>query len=128
MPRPAEHWRPSPAGTGRVLSIAFSPDGKHFAAASGRTAKLFDTRSGRPIFSMSHDEGIYCVSFSPDGKRIVTSSSDQTVKLWDTKTGFEVLSMPFAESIYGAHFGRDGKRLYVLPIGKEVRVFDSTQR
>ena len=74
---------------------------------------------------MSHDEGVYGISFSPDCKRLVSASSDQTVKLWDTKTGEMVLSIPFAESIYGTYFSPDGKRLFVLPIGSEVRIFDS---
>jgi len=74
---------------------------------------------------MSHDEGVYGISFSPDGKRLASAASDQTIKLWDTKTGDLVLTMPFAESMYGVHFSPDGSRLFALPIGNEVRVFDA---
>ncbi len=39
---------------------------------------------------------VVCVSFSPDGKTMITGSDDKTVRLWDTKTGeqLKVLSAP----------------------------------
>jgi len=30
-----------------------------------------------------HSSGVYSVSFSPDGKRIVSGSRDNTLKVWD---------------------------------------------
>jgi len=34
-----------------------------------------------------HEGGVRSVQFSPDGTRIVTSSSNKTVRLWDARTG-----------------------------------------
>jgi WD40 repeat protein len=37
-----------------------------------------------------HNDAIYSLEFTPDGKYIVTGSFDQTLKMWDTATGKEV--------------------------------------
>ncbi len=50
----------------------------------GGTVRIFDPKSRKELFVMSHDEGPYGISFSPDGKRLVSAAADQTVKLWDT--------------------------------------------
>ena len=40
-----------------------------------------------------HSGVVLSVAFSPDGKRIVSASSDRLVKIWDTATGAEVRSV-----------------------------------
>ncbi|MDE0424820.1 MAG: dockerin type I domain-containing protein [Candidatus Poribacteria bacterium] len=74
-----------------VLTLAFSPDGT-ILASSGEwpdypirlsdiaTRQLRDTRfdnTGSP----------YALSFSPDGKTLVSGGRDNTVRLWDVQTG-----------------------------------------
>jgi len=39
-----------------------------------------------------HLDSVYSVDFSPDGKWIVSGSSDELVKIWDAKPGAEVRS------------------------------------
>ena len=38
--------------------------------------------AGEPITLNGHRGGVYCVSFSPDGRTIATGSLDANVKLW----------------------------------------------
>ena len=38
-----------------------------------------------------HSGAVYSATFSSDGKRIVSGSSDNLVKIWDAATGAEVL-------------------------------------
>ena len=40
-----------------------------------------------PIHTFVHDDNVSNISFSPDGRSLVTSSIDYTVRQWDTKTG-----------------------------------------
>jgi WD40 repeat protein len=47
-----------------------------------------------------HSGGVICVSFSPDGTRVVSGSHDQLVKIWDAVTGVEV------RGFVGVHCGR----------------------
>ena len=37
-----------------------------------------------------HSDSVWSVSYSPDGKHIVSGSRDRTVKIWDAQGGEEV--------------------------------------
>ncbi|MDB9540704.1 trypsin-like peptidase domain-containing protein, partial [Anabaenopsis arnoldii] len=57
-----------------VNSVAFSPDGKTLASASGswdKTIKLWDVATGRSIATLTgHSNVVNSVAFSPDGKTL----------------------------------------------------------
>jgi WD40 repeat protein len=53
---------------------------------------VWDAQSGRePLTLKGHTGTVFSVAFSPDGLRIVSSSSDRTVKVWDAQSGQERL-------------------------------------
>ncbi|WP_016953798.1 CHAT domain-containing protein [Anabaena sp. PCC 7108] len=68
-----------------IRAVAWSPDSKILVTVGGekdRTVKLW-SREGQLLQTLKgHTDGVYGVSFSPDGKTIATSSKDNTVKLW----------------------------------------------
>ena len=84
-----------------ISAIAISADGTRIAAESRHaTIKLFDTETGEVVNTLrGHVKQVRSLSFSPDGKRIVSisgggpKSSDHTVKLWDVATGEELISL-----------------------------------
>jgi len=61
---------------------------------------------------VGHAAPVWSVAYSPDGKRIVTSSGDRTAKVWDSATGLELLALTgHTGEVHCASFSPDGKRI-----------------
>ena len=60
-----------------------------------------------------HSDPVRSVSFSPDGRRVVSGGDDQTVRLWDVQTG-EAIGEPWQKhsgSVSDVTFSPDGKQV-----------------
>jgi hypothetical protein len=84
------------SGTGRELrelpgygTVAFSPDGKEVASASGdRDVAVWDSQTGAERLSLKgHAGAVRAVAYSPDGRWLASASDDKTVKVWEARTG-----------------------------------------
>jgi WD40 repeat protein len=70
-----------------------------------------------------HTDTITLVSWSPDGKRLASSSRDKTVRVWNPKTGACLQLVPVKDGASSADWLPDGEDLALLdnefyPIGK----------
>ena len=77
-----------------ATNAAFSPDGTRLAAITGSVARLWDAQTGRELFTLAgHSGWVIDLAFSPDGKRMATTSFDQTVKVWSIAPGEELITL-----------------------------------
>jgi WD40 repeat protein len=80
----AEREGGSIGGRSRAVPAAISPDGWLFAAPGPGGIVVFETASGQPRLRLGgHLQEITALAFTPDGKALVSTSSDSTALLWD---------------------------------------------
>ena len=75
----------------------FSPDGRFLVVGDENdppAVLLLDTQTGRAVREFrGHALGTTRVTFTPDGKQVLTGSEDGTARLWETETGKELLRL-----------------------------------
>src|SRR5262249_17354768 len=74
----------------------------------------------------THWAGIKTVTFSPDGKRLVSAGYDKTMRIWDAATGQEILLLRHPDWVRGVAFSPDGKLLASAREDRTVRVWNAT--
>jgi WD40 repeat protein len=113
-----------------VRAVAFSPDGKTLAAASGepKTAgavTLWDLEKRQPLWTYSAEVGLPAVAFSPDGKTLAVGSYDSTALLFDVVKGeVQATIRGHAGAVRGIAFSPDGKLLATGSFDKTVRLWN----
>jgi WD40 repeat protein len=114
--------------TERVASVAFSPDGRQLASASGdRTVKLWDVTTGLELHTLrGHTARVFQVAFSSDGQRVASAGEDGTVRVWDVTAAVAVLTLrSHAGPIRSVAYSRDGRQLASAGEDRLVRIWDA---
>ena len=52
----------------------------------GMVGSSNESEAAEPLTLKGHNRSVTSVSFSPDGKRIVSGGYDKTVKVWDSSS------------------------------------------
>jgi uncharacterized delta-60 repeat protein len=128
---------------GSVNSVAFSPDGKYVLSGgcgqvdhnSGGcvqgSARVWEAGTGKEIASMTHENSVTAVAFSPNGKYVVSGGCDQgtqictqgSARMWEAETGKEIARMTHAGSVEFINFSPDGRYIVSGSTDKTARVW-----
>lgn len=118
------------------LCLAYSPDGKALASASGQPMiKLWDVTTGKNVTTLRQDFGeINYIAYSPDGKALASAAGgttmgsdftagDTTVRLWDLATGKStVILRGHPKGFRVVAFSPDGKTLAVGSLDGSIKL------
>src|SRR5262249_52731940 len=81
----------------------FSPDGKYVLTAPHDLPKgqeknpitIWETQTGKPAGALEgHTMALLQISFSPDGKTLVSAGHDATIRVWDFEKRAQVRAIP----------------------------------
>jgi WD40 repeat protein len=73
-----------------------------------------------------HTEAVSAMTFSPDGKQVVSGSWDNTVRLWDAATGTVLQTLEEHTDVVGVvTFSPDGKQVASASDDTTVRLWDA---
>jgi WD40 repeat protein len=131
------------AGTGKavrglcqenfVRSVAFSPDGRRLACATGRKVALWDVKTGQELLGTPTGNRAFAAlraAFSPDGRRLALACEGQTVELWDPARGKELVPLHVSGGeLWGVAFSPDGRYLATCSGYKgqgTIQIWDAT--
>jgi energy-coupling factor transporter ATP-binding protein EcfA2 len=71
-----------------------------------------------------HNGSVNSVSFSPDGKTLVSGSDDNTIKLWNVETGKEIRTLKGHDNwVRSVNFSPDGKTLVSGSDDKTIKLW-----
>ena len=135
-------WKASDGAIGRRLpglaerihDVAYSPDGKWMATASGDPGQfgsvqlwIAEPSGGGKLARdlLETTDSAFAVAFSPDGTKLAAAGADRAVRVWDVASGKEIaLIEDHADWIFDLAWSPDGKRLATASRDKTSKVFD----
>ncbi|WP_404391343.1 CHAT domain-containing protein [Humibacillus xanthopallidus] len=108
-------------------SCALSPGGTLVVAGTSTgSAMVWDLATKRLLHQLEHPSpSVLDVSFSPDGKRLVTACGDKLARVWGATSGELLFTMEHEEAVLCAAFSPDGSQVATGGDDHCLRLWDS---
>jgi WD40 repeat protein len=118
-------------GSAMGARVAWSPDGAIIAVGDedeGGSVDLLDPQTLETVRRWPHGHRgfLTSVAFSPDSRRLLTTSQDQIVRVWDVATGTRLHDLVgHGNIVFCAVYSPDGKRIASGGRDDNVRIWDA---
>ncbi len=116
-----------------VISLAFNPADNNMLASGSRddTIRLWhlsDLERPHSVLLDNHDDDVWSLDFSLDGKRLASGSGDGLILLWDVNTGLPLgpLLVGHQDAVWGVSFSPDGAMLASGSSDTTIILWDAT--
>ncbi len=108
-----------------MRQVHFSGDGRLLLTA-GATTRIWRLTEGEGRQVLKHAQAVHWAGFSPDGRWVLTASSDRTAQLWDAVTAKPLAAFKHQEGVNQAVFSPDGRRVLTAGGDGTARIWDAT--
>ena len=116
-----------PASTTSVRAWGWSPDGSRLVTTAWQSLRIWDLASDGDFIELEGHTGVLvaCV-FTPDGRQVVSGSSDGSVRLWDGRNGTPIAVFETTPSspVNDLAVGPDGGWVAVAYTDRVVRIWE----
>ncbi len=119
-------------GSERILSLAYSADGRILVAGGGTPAQfgeiqIWDAKAGKLLNSVKlTSDTVFGGSIAPDGSKIAVGCADNTVHVFETKSAKEIYKISNHENwVLATVFGVDSKRFVSASGDRAAKLIDA---
>jgi WD40 repeat protein len=112
-----------------ISGFAFSPDGRLLAEAIENRVLFWEVDATGYVLVrviVGHSAPVKSLVFSPDGRRLLTTSADMTAKVWDVDTGNWLITLSgHTDIVTKGIFSPDGAWFVTAGYDRTIRLWDS---